>query len=137
MLGMAIGCEVRDRAVQVVKEVTQARGSHLEITEPGRCGGPMDSPVMVESEQDASAVTAEHDAGGVLSDVDGAVNGEIVEHVDGRVDEVPVIDVGQAKLSDRGVGTIRAAGISVVPSNYVASDRLSSSARRRSLLPGG
>ncbi|MGN5377295.1 hypothetical protein ACQ4WX_05040 [Streptomyces lasalocidi] len=58
---------------------------------------------LIQSEEDATPVTAEHDAGAVVGQAHRSVFGEVVEHQVGRVDEVAVVDVGQLQLGDRGV----------------------------------
>ncbi|MCI2419703.1 hypothetical protein MOQ72_19850 [Saccharopolyspora sp. K220] len=88
--------EVSDGLLKLFEEVDQARGDHLEVVEPGCAGRPMDRPARVDGKEVASAVAAEHDADDVICNVHGAVLGEIIEHVVGRVDELSVIDVGQA-----------------------------------------
>lgn len=102
---VALGVVREDRggSVELFEELSQGWGFRLEVVEPRRRGGSVDLPGVIESEEDASAVAAEHDAGAVVGEADWSVFGEVVEHQVGRVDEVSVVDVGQSQLGDRGV----------------------------------
>jgi hypothetical protein len=79
--------------VKLFEEADQGWSGHLEVVEPGWSGGPVDSSVTIEGEQDASAVTAEHDASGVIGDADGTVLGDVVEYLSRCVHEVSVVDI--------------------------------------------